>query len=407
MFDDDSSKHADVIFPAETHAEKEGTVTHPDGRLQRLRPNVPHPGEVRPGWQALVELAAALGHETGIDSAPEVFDGAGGRGPLLRRHHATTRSAARASAGRSARRGGVGAPAARRRRASRRGDRSVPATARLPTALQRQLARLGTYRDLWADEVTERNPALSFLTRPDARALARRTPSGSGVTAGRPGRRSAPTGTRSTPGRAPRADAPRRRLPDRGPPGQRTPNAARRAPRPSRSGSRSERSEDDDLPIAEVGFAEATLDPDRQVARDLRWSIFAIVPVLTVVERKVLGRFQAPLRAQPGRPVRPAAAARRRAQADRQGVLHAADAAVPLLWALGPVLVDLLRRRDARDPALRQRRGRRSASTGSTSRSASSTSSPSARSRSTACCSAAGRRARSTASSARCAPPRS
>ena len=38
MFENASTKHADVVFPAETHAEKEGTVTHPDGRLQRVRP---------------------------------------------------------------------------------------------------------------------------------------------------------------------------------------------------------------------------------------------------------------------------------------------------------------------------------------------------------------------------------
>ena len=74
MFENESTAHADVVFPAESHAEKEGTVTHPDGRLQRLRPNVPHPGEVRPGWQVLVELSAALGHETGLDTASEVFE---------------------------------------------------------------------------------------------------------------------------------------------------------------------------------------------------------------------------------------------------------------------------------------------------------------------------------------------
>ena len=74
MFEDASTRHADVVFPAESYAEKEGTVTHPDGRLQRLRPGVPHPGEVRPTWQVLVELSALLGDETGIDSAPEALD---------------------------------------------------------------------------------------------------------------------------------------------------------------------------------------------------------------------------------------------------------------------------------------------------------------------------------------------
>ncbi len=39
--------------------EKEGTVTHPDGRVQRLRPAVGHPGEVRSEWRVLVELAPA------------------------------------------------------------------------------------------------------------------------------------------------------------------------------------------------------------------------------------------------------------------------------------------------------------------------------------------------------------
>ena len=58
MFDGPAARASDVHLPAETHAEKEGTVTHPDGRLQRVRPSVPHPGAVRPVWQALSELLA-------------------------------------------------------------------------------------------------------------------------------------------------------------------------------------------------------------------------------------------------------------------------------------------------------------------------------------------------------------
>jgi NADH-quinone oxidoreductase subunit G len=54
-------RHADVVFPAEAYPEKEGTVTHPDGRVQRLRPAVGHPGEVRSEWRVLVELARRLG----------------------------------------------------------------------------------------------------------------------------------------------------------------------------------------------------------------------------------------------------------------------------------------------------------------------------------------------------------
>jgi NADH-quinone oxidoreductase subunit G len=61
---DTLARHADVVFPGEAYAEKEGTITHPDGRLQRLRPAVGRPGAVRMEWQVLVDLAARLGLET-------------------------------------------------------------------------------------------------------------------------------------------------------------------------------------------------------------------------------------------------------------------------------------------------------------------------------------------------------
>jgi NADH-quinone oxidoreductase subunit G len=55
------SEHADIIFPAESYAEKEGTIVHPDGRLQRLRPAIARPGEIRAGWQVISELSLRLG----------------------------------------------------------------------------------------------------------------------------------------------------------------------------------------------------------------------------------------------------------------------------------------------------------------------------------------------------------
>ncbi len=62
-------EHADVVFPAEVYAEKEGTIVHPDGRLQRLRPAIARPGEVRAEWQVLVELARRLGLDLGVAGA--------------------------------------------------------------------------------------------------------------------------------------------------------------------------------------------------------------------------------------------------------------------------------------------------------------------------------------------------
>ena len=58
-------EHADVVFPAEAYAEKEGTLTHPDGRVQRLRPAIGRPkgpdqqsgSGVRPLWQVIADVA--------------------------------------------------------------------------------------------------------------------------------------------------------------------------------------------------------------------------------------------------------------------------------------------------------------------------------------------------------------
>ncbi len=50
-------EHANVVFPAEAYSEKEGTIVHPTGLVQRLRPAVGHLGEARAERQVLAELA--------------------------------------------------------------------------------------------------------------------------------------------------------------------------------------------------------------------------------------------------------------------------------------------------------------------------------------------------------------
>jgi NADH-quinone oxidoreductase subunit G len=54
-------ERADVVFPAETYAEKEGAVTHPDGRIQRVRRAVAHAGVTRDELGVLEYLADRLG----------------------------------------------------------------------------------------------------------------------------------------------------------------------------------------------------------------------------------------------------------------------------------------------------------------------------------------------------------
>ena len=63
--------HAHVVIPAETYAEKQGTVTHPDGRIQLVREAVAHAGARRAELGVIVDLAARLGLDLGVGSARE------------------------------------------------------------------------------------------------------------------------------------------------------------------------------------------------------------------------------------------------------------------------------------------------------------------------------------------------
>jgi NADH-quinone oxidoreductase subunit G len=61
---------ATVVFPAESYAEKEGTITHPDGRVQRLRPAIGHPGQTRSEWSVLADVAKGVGLDLGVLTGP-------------------------------------------------------------------------------------------------------------------------------------------------------------------------------------------------------------------------------------------------------------------------------------------------------------------------------------------------
>jgi NADH-quinone oxidoreductase subunit G len=72
------AEHANVIFPAGSYAEKEGTVTHPDGRLQRVRRAVAEAGSTRPGWRVIAELSLRLGTDLDVytdkEASQQLFD---------------------------------------------------------------------------------------------------------------------------------------------------------------------------------------------------------------------------------------------------------------------------------------------------------------------------------------------
>ena len=147
-------EHATVVFPAASYAEKDGTVVHPDGRVQRLRPAIGRPGEVRHGVAgARGALLAARhrprgahrrdGHDPGFDAVPFyaglTLDGLGGRG--------------------------VRWPVREEAAALPAGDQAPFAAGPAPSAPPSPNGKLllGTYRSIWAAPEVEASPALKFL----------------------------------------------------------------------------------------------------------------------------------------------------------------------------------------------------------------------------------------------------
>ncbi len=69
LFLTDSNRNADVVFPVEGFGEVEGTVTNIEGRVQKVNRLVPGPGQTRPAWSILDDLARRMGGDLGATSA--------------------------------------------------------------------------------------------------------------------------------------------------------------------------------------------------------------------------------------------------------------------------------------------------------------------------------------------------
>ncbi len=74
IFLTETAEFADVILPASSYLEKDGTYTNTDRRVQRGRKAFDPPGEARVDWEIVQEIAQRLGLDWGYQSAEEVFD---------------------------------------------------------------------------------------------------------------------------------------------------------------------------------------------------------------------------------------------------------------------------------------------------------------------------------------------
>jgi formate dehydrogenase alpha subunit len=72
IFSTETAVLADVILPAAAFAEKDGTFTSTERRVQRIRKAVDSPGESRPDWQIITLLAIKLGYNFIYRSAGEI-----------------------------------------------------------------------------------------------------------------------------------------------------------------------------------------------------------------------------------------------------------------------------------------------------------------------------------------------
>jgi NADH-quinone oxidoreductase subunit G len=187
MFENATTAKADVVFPLETHAEKDGTVTHPDGRLQRVRPSAGRPGDIRPNWHVLSELSRVLGHPTGIDSQPSALAAlaeavpfyAGiddstitGRGIRWQERPASASLPVPGDDLEMGRPAKPGSPDTQRDAptgntittdAARGVASGDPGSAGPPAPSSDGKLKLGTFRDLWVGPITELNAPLRFL----------------------------------------------------------------------------------------------------------------------------------------------------------------------------------------------------------------------------------------------------
>ncbi len=83
LFLTETAFHADVVLPASAFAEKSGSFTSTDRRVQLARPVLPPPGEARQDLWIVQEIARRLGCDWHYDGPGPVFDEMAGLMPSL------------------------------------------------------------------------------------------------------------------------------------------------------------------------------------------------------------------------------------------------------------------------------------------------------------------------------------
>ncbi len=74
IFLTETARLADVVLPSACFAEKDGTFTNTERRIQRIREAVSPPGEAKSDWEIIAALAGRMGYAMNYSSAQEIME---------------------------------------------------------------------------------------------------------------------------------------------------------------------------------------------------------------------------------------------------------------------------------------------------------------------------------------------
>ena len=74
IFLTETAEIADVVLPSASFAEKDGTFSNTERRVQRIRKVVNAPGEAKPDWEIIAGISAKMGYPMNYSSAKEIFE---------------------------------------------------------------------------------------------------------------------------------------------------------------------------------------------------------------------------------------------------------------------------------------------------------------------------------------------